>query len=200
MKNREQFRREQIMRAAEQLFTSKRFHEITTADIAAKAGIGKGTIYRYFKDKEDLFHQTALHGFEELCRLLEADEQVPGPLAPRLLRALMLIDTFFQSRRRLFGLMQAEENRLAALKRGRLLTNWRERRQRLVSILAVLLREGIRRGELRDDLEPERLAALLLGMLKGLAHEGGNEQAGVNAGAILDLFLNGAVRREVVVA
>ncbi len=199
MKNREQVRREQIMRAAEQLFTSKRFHEITTADIAAKAGIGKGTIYRYFKDKEDLFHQTALHGFEELCRLLEADDQLPGPLAPRLLRALILIDTFFQSRRRLFGLMQAEENHLA-LKRGRLLTNWRERRQRLVGILAVLLREGIEREELRDDLEPERLAALLLGMLKGLAHEGGGDHAGDNARAILDLFLHGAVRREVVVA
>ncbi|RPI59812.1 MAG: TetR/AcrR family transcriptional regulator, partial [Planctomycetaceae bacterium] len=65
-------KRLQIMQAAEKLFTSRRFHEVTTDDIAKSAHVGKGTIYNYFKDKDDMFFQMATNGFDELCDLLQA--------------------------------------------------------------------------------------------------------------------------------
>lgn len=49
-------RRQQILEAALQVFSTKGFHKATNKDIAeAAGGISPGLIYWYFKDKEDLF-------------------------------------------------------------------------------------------------------------------------------------------------
>jgi len=52
-------KRQQILRTAEKLFTSRKFDEVTTDDIMNAAGVGKGTIYRYFRNKDDLFFHVA---------------------------------------------------------------------------------------------------------------------------------------------
>src|SRR5215207_8485134 len=46
---------DKILGAAARLFATHRFHEARMEDIAAAAGVGKGTLYRYFKDKEELY-------------------------------------------------------------------------------------------------------------------------------------------------
>ena len=50
-------RREEILDAAERVFAAKGFHETGIADIAADLGIGHGTIYRYFENKQDVAAQ-----------------------------------------------------------------------------------------------------------------------------------------------
>jgi AcrR family transcriptional regulator len=47
--------REEISKAAVNLFREKGYDRVTIADIAAAARIGKGTFYQYFKNKEELF-------------------------------------------------------------------------------------------------------------------------------------------------
>jgi AcrR family transcriptional regulator len=47
-------RREEILDAAERVFATKGFHETGIADIAAELGIGHGTFYRYFENKQDI--------------------------------------------------------------------------------------------------------------------------------------------------
>ena len=49
-----QQRREEIMQAAEEVFFSKGFEKSTMDDVAEKAELSKGTLYLYFKSKEDL--------------------------------------------------------------------------------------------------------------------------------------------------
>lgn len=49
-----QQRREEITKAAEEVFFSKGFDQSTMDDIAEKAELSKGTLYLYFKSKEDL--------------------------------------------------------------------------------------------------------------------------------------------------
>src|SRR3954454_3982746 len=48
-------RRQQIMEAALEVFSTMGFHRATNKDIARAAGISPGLIYWYFKDKQDLF-------------------------------------------------------------------------------------------------------------------------------------------------
>src|SRR4051812_4389736 len=48
-------RRQQILDTAATLFDKRRYHEVRMEDLAVKAGVAKGTLYRYFEDKEDLY-------------------------------------------------------------------------------------------------------------------------------------------------
>ena len=54
-----------IFDSAESLFSEKDFHDVKMEEIAKKAGVGKGTIYTYFKSKEDLLFQCLTHNVEE---------------------------------------------------------------------------------------------------------------------------------------
>ncbi|WP_459891541.1 TetR/AcrR family transcriptional regulator [Desulfothermus okinawensis] len=47
--------RTKILKAARLEFAKNGFHTTLVSDIAKRAGVGKGTIYRYFPSKEDLF-------------------------------------------------------------------------------------------------------------------------------------------------
>lgn len=46
--------KKKVILAALDLFSNRGFHATTTAAIAKKAGVSEGTIYKYFKSKEDL--------------------------------------------------------------------------------------------------------------------------------------------------
>ncbi len=84
-------RREQIIEAAVALFSEQGYFQTTIDDICTRIGVGKGLVYRYFKDKNDVL-------FCALCAVLEKYkkedilhllEQV-GPLAT--LRKILAIN------------------------------------------------------------------------------------------------------------
>ena len=100
------------MQAAEKLFTSRRFHEITLDDIVHEAHVGKGTIYTYFKDKDDLFFQVATSGFGELCALLRRRVAGDAPFRQQLLQACKAATAFFEGRRQLSRMIQSEDARM----------------------------------------------------------------------------------------
>lgn len=188
-------KREQIMQAAEKLFASRRFHEVTLDDIVREAHVGKGTVYTYFKDKDDLFFQVATSGFDELCDLLR--RRVPGdaPFVEQLVQACEAVRTFFNRRRQLFRMIQAEDARMS-LCRGNTHEQWIQKRQRLVEALAAILHTGQIQGKVRNDLPAETLANFLMGMLRTRARDLQEDKSAMREQLLVDLFLNGAGRLE----
>ena len=57
-----------ILEAALEVFSHKGFHSATTDEIAERAGVGKGTLYRYFETKEKLFAELVRLRLDELER------------------------------------------------------------------------------------------------------------------------------------
>jgi AcrR family transcriptional regulator len=57
-------RREVIAASAKELFQKKSFSQISMADVAQKAGLAKGTVFLYFKTKEELFFSIAVEEFQ----------------------------------------------------------------------------------------------------------------------------------------
>lgn len=57
-------KRKRILLAAEKIFAEKGYKNTTIQDIASMAGVGDGTIYDYFKNKEDLLFKTLKEGFQ----------------------------------------------------------------------------------------------------------------------------------------
>lgn len=50
-------KRKEILTSAKILFTEKGFHNTKMEEISAGAGVGKGTLYEYFKSKQDIFDE-----------------------------------------------------------------------------------------------------------------------------------------------
>ncbi len=82
-------RRQQIMVAAKRVFTNKGFSKATMEDIAQEAELSPGTLYLYFKNKEELYASLSLRILQYLLIRVEHvnDEKDAGP--EEKLRALM---------------------------------------------------------------------------------------------------------------
>jgi len=59
-------KKEKIFDAAMQVFTSKGYHGATIDEIASLSGVGKGSVYRYFKSKEDILEQLLQDKYEDI--------------------------------------------------------------------------------------------------------------------------------------
>ena len=178
------------MKAAEKLADGRRFHEIVLDDVVAEAGVGKGTIYRYFRDKDDLFFQTAMHGFEGLCEMLTGLSD-DGDFAGRLVGACERISGFFRRRRAMFRMMHGPEWQSRRTGAG-MRQQWKAHRRRLVQALAAVIRQGMDEGAVRADLPADTLAAFLLGMLRTRARETELADEPLGIDVTVDLFLRGA--------
>jgi len=75
-----------IVEAALHLIAENGFHGTPTSKIAARAGVGEGTIYRYFKDKEDLIHQVFRHGADQMSEEILRDHDPKAPIREQYLR------------------------------------------------------------------------------------------------------------------
>ena len=185
-----QSKREQIMMAAEHLFTNRRFHEITLDQVARAAGVGKGTIYLHFADKDDLFFQVATSGFTQLCEIVERGAATGVSFHESLVAVCRQISAFFQRRRQLLRMMQTEDGRMAC-EHGAMRERWLTHRRPLVAALGKILAAGVREGVVRQDVPPEALASFLLGMLRTRARELEASDE-VSLDTVVGLFLFGA--------
>ncbi len=153
---------EEILEAASRVFSERDFHEVLIDEIAEAGGIGKGTVYRYFRTKEDLYFATILHGLDRLDGVLLA--ALPQEASPtrRLERLAREILKFFWNQRSLLMLLYRDERSLRA-RRGGL----RERHDRLVRLVQGIILDGIERREYRG-VDTHTAAELFLGMIRGI--------------------------------
>jgi len=155
-------KQEAILEAASRVFSGREYHLVLTEEIAEEAGIGKGTIYRYFANKEDLYFATIVHGFEKLHEQLGAvlaREASPTRRLESIARESM---TFFWSRRDFYALMYRNEKRFLAQE-----SRIRKTRERLVRLVQETIVDGIDRREFRG-VDPKTASELFLGMVRAM--------------------------------
>ncbi|MCG8337054.1 MAG: TetR/AcrR family transcriptional regulator [Proteobacteria bacterium] len=66
-------RKNLIITAAQELFAESDFRKVTAREIARKAGVSPGTIYRYYKNMDDLFVDIFLIHVTEISRLIDLE-------------------------------------------------------------------------------------------------------------------------------
>jgi AcrR family transcriptional regulator len=143
-------KRQDIIAAAVTLFASRPFHEVRLEDVAAAAKIGKGTIYIYFKNKDDLYASLILDGFSQLVdRVREHLTHDVGTSWEMLSKVVRELVTFAMGYPDFYRLMRQDPDRP---------TNaLRDKRLELSGLIEGILRKGIRSGELTDP-RPELTA------------------------------------------
>lgn len=147
-RRRKEARPQEIIAAAMEVFAERGFAAARLEEVAARAGISKGTLYLYFPNKEELFkaviRTTFLPDLEQAERLL-AD--FPGPsfaIIERLLRlvAEKLMTTRLAVLPRLIIAEAGNFPDLAAFHHQEVIC-------RVFALLGSVLRRGIQRGEFR---------------------------------------------------
>jgi len=165
--------------------------------VARRADVGKGTLYLYFSDKNDLFFQTAMAGYDEMCELLRQNAGEGVSFRAGLLRTCETISVFFRQRRPLFRLILSQgEHALQC--GGSLRERWLERRKSMQEAVVAIIARGIVSGDVRSKLPAAVLAEYFLGLLRTRAWELEDQPEALRSHAsVVDLFVHGvAGRRE----
>jgi AcrR family transcriptional regulator len=141
-------RRQAIVDAALVEFSAKGFAAARLEDIAAAAGVGKGTIYLYFKDKEALFQELVRTSIVPLLgQLGPPTGEVTSARAMLERFAEMFIREVYQTRRAdIIRLIIAEGARFPTLAEF----YYREVVSRGVAGMQMLIQYGISRGEISN--------------------------------------------------
>jgi AcrR family transcriptional regulator len=146
-RRRKQARPAEILAAALECFRERGFTATRLEDVAARAGVTKGTIYLYYPSKEDLFKAVVRGELAPNIERLEAILDQPGPTAALLERLLETWVAVVASPVSVIPkLVLAEAGNFPDLARFYLETVV----HRGLSLIAAILRRGIERGEFRD--------------------------------------------------
>lgn len=81
-------KRRKILESAFQVFGKKGFESSTMKSIAREAGIAPGSIYTYFRDKQDLFHSTAREIWDRLLSRFRSVVASPRGIEEKLAELL----------------------------------------------------------------------------------------------------------------
>jgi AcrR family transcriptional regulator len=151
-------KRRKIIQIAARLFSVRPFHEVRLDDIAAAAHVGKGTVYIYFKSKEELYASLIQERFSRLLEELRgqlARETSPVLALERIVRGLVGFAFDHPDFYELLRAVAREEQRLGLLKM----------RQELTDLILMVLRRGARQG-IWIDAHPQLTAVFIPGLVR----------------------------------
>lgn len=158
-------KRERIIEAAARVFARKGFFSASVAEIATEAGVGKGTIYGYVSSKDDLFFAVFEWIAETSWTRARIGVSALGATASEKLHALSrsLLDQWADMNE-FYGLvMEFWSASASSQHRDRFMDVFRQIYSNFRGIVSRLIREGMDRGEFRNDVDPDAVAAALVG-------------------------------------
>lgn len=189
-------KRERILRAATRVFARKGFYATRVSEVAKEAGVADGTIYLYFRSKDELlisiFEDRVDHLLEAVRREMDA---LPNAQA-RLRRIIELQLGLLDGERDL-----AEVITVSLRQSTRLLKQYAAPKFiAYLETIAEVIKGGQADGSFRDDVAPFDAARAIFGALDGLAltwalgpaHPGALQ---ATAGQVASIFLQGLERR-----
>ena len=180
---------EKMLEAAGRLFGTRRFHEVRMEDVASEAEVSKGTLYRYFRDKNEMYLALLARASRQFVGELQDRAAVPRTARGRLVAMVEAIIEFFDSQPHLFDLIQRAEIRREL---GEAFP-WQEARDVTLRLAQEVFEQGQDEGEFVIR-RPELAALMLLGGLRAVIRFGPPRHAGLARDLVND-FLEGAAGR-----
>jgi AcrR family transcriptional regulator len=158
----QEFRVQSIQEAAIRVISRKGMASATMQEIAEEAGVAKGTIYLYFRDREELVEKTFETAIGELHKRIDAALDGEEPFAQRLRAVITAKLAFFNENReffRLYHTLRMPEG--SATQQRRQKRTCQPQYRARVDRLAAHLKLAMDAGEVRP-LDPKRLALFLI--------------------------------------
>jgi TetR/AcrR family fatty acid metabolism transcriptional regulator len=180
-----------ILEAAVKVFAEQGYHQSTISQIAREAGVADGTIYLYFKGKDDIlvqfFRDRAKQVFEGFREEVERADNAVEKLRNLICRHLEV----FQRDRNKAIVYQVETHQKSRIAEDQI----REMSQMYLDLITVIVEKGQEEGKIRKDLYLSLVKRFILGavdeVINTWLHSEGNYDLASMADPLVDLILRG---------
>lgn len=185
----------EIIEAAARVFAERGFHGATTQDIADVLGIRQASLYYYFPSKEGALELVCLQGVAGFVEVAKSIAAGPGTAADKLTRLVKSHLSPFADRSDFVRVFLNDRQHLPTESRRRI-GKWSRNLER---VYEDVLKEGVRRGEFRSDLDTRLTVLAMLGMVNAAASWYSKEEIYFDriAAEFSRLLLEGTVRTTV---
>jgi AcrR family transcriptional regulator len=154
-----------ILDAAAEMFAARPFDEVRLEDLARQLGIGKGTIYLYFKSKEELYGALLYESVSRLVDRLSACAAKDYPSAWDTLHCVVREHVrWAHSAPHFYQMLGPGEQRSPV-------PGLREKRREMGRLLERIIRRGVRSGEFVDP-RPDLTAQFIPGCIRAAMRHG----------------------------
>ena len=162
-------RRQQIMVAAKRVFSKKSFNKATMEDIAKEAELSPGTIYLYFKNKEELFASLSLRILQYMSIRLEHVHNEKDKAPKEKLKALKeaLYEVYEFDPLVMINMFHLQSSETLKNLSPHLLTDIKDLSRHSFKSMARVFEEGIEKGEFIDR-HPVALADIVWALFSGV--------------------------------
>ncbi len=106
-----EFRTAEILQAANRVFAEQGYEEATIAEIAGVAGVAKGTVYLYYRSKEEVYWAAVRQAFADLHGQTQACLAASGPIDQKVRTFLSVKLRYFEQHRDFFRIYYSEVGR-----------------------------------------------------------------------------------------
>lgn len=158
--NRYDMRKQRAIRAAAAVFAEKGFYGASTKDIAEHMGIKQGSLYYYFKSKEDALGEVCRFGIEDYVERMKSIAASEQPFESKLMATITSHLTSYREKNEALKVHNDERLYLPEEKRATLKELGSHYRQQLEGIFE----EGVTSGVVRESLDCHFAAQALIGM------------------------------------
>ncbi len=166
----EKTREQDILEAATRIFDEKGFHGASIGEIAEEAGIGKGTTYEYFRNKDELFIRVLEYNIERYLKELRKHIQGKSGFYKKLEAFIDLHDSIIRQKLRTAETMLLMHLGMASLNPETMetvkLLSW-ELRKSIIFELNDIWEEGIQENQIEDSLDFRFVSDSFMNMTAG---------------------------------
>jgi TetR/AcrR family fatty acid metabolism transcriptional regulator len=163
MRGEEKYR--MILNAAKQVFAMEGFYNSKVSEIAREAHVADGTIYLYFKNKDDILISLFEEELTRIIKTVKTDlENIDDPR----LKLIKFCDnhlTIVEADRALAEVIQVELRQS-----NKFMREYKNKHfLAYLNIIADIVTQGQQQGVFRDELKPELCARIIFGSLDELS-------------------------------
>jgi len=163
-----QARKDEILKAALKLFAQKGYYQTSISEIAEAAEFSIGTLYGFFKNKEELFFTMFRGVLEEIAGEVQAKMAEAGGPREKLKALIESLFGYFEHRYEAFDILFAARKDLDPALKDEMGETIHEMQLTFQKNLVAIIQDGINQGIFRP-LRPEEMALTFMGLVNGSA-------------------------------
>jgi len=192
-KDAEKARHEIILQTAMEVFSRYGYYETKVDEIARKANVGKGTVYRHFENKQKLFLSVVEWGMESLEAKTRSATAGIIEARSHILTSLRAYFEFFEYHKDFYRVLINEMSTFQEQMEKRFLKKYFSH----MDMLADIIGKGIKTGEFKN-VDPHQCAVLFMGICNSLIfdwfYHGMKERLVNRVNIIEEIFFNGILQ------